>query len=340
MSAQVAVAKVADSVTGAVAQVMAQLRWHERIPHGSICYIKVNLTHDLLLPGAITSPLAVEGVVRTLREWCSEIVLVESSQLLTDADRALSRSGYPRLLAEYGLRWVNLSREPWDPVSVEVLGQRCELLVPRILRGAVIVSVPVLKTHFRCTLSGALKNLWGCLDDDRHLYHDELPLRIAQIHTALRPVLHVMDATVGMEGNGPKAGTPRVTNLILGSDDPVALDAAACQIMGFFPEEVEHLLVAQKAGLGQMGPETVEWVGESLTGVNFHFAPARKTIVATVEDKLRHTAIGRVLLEGPALRVLNGVARLWYLLWYYAVAGRKRCRPILGHPLYGPQFGA
>jgi uncharacterized protein (DUF362 family) len=340
VKSMVAVAKVTDSVSEAVAKVAEQLRWRECIPKGSPVYVKVNLTHDLLLPGAITSPLVVEGLLRLLRGWCSELTLVESSQLLTDADRAFARSGYPRLLRDYGARWVNLSHGEWAGAEVVVAGERYALRIPAELRGAVIISVPVMKTHFRCTLSGALKNLWGCLDDNRHLYHDELPLRIAMIHEALRPSLHIMDATVSMEGNGPKAGTPRVTNLVLGSRDPVALDATACTLMGFFPEEVEHLCFAEQAGLGQARPEEIELVGDSLQGVNFHFAPAGKTVVAAFEDRLRHAAIGRVLLDGPLLPVLNGAARLWYLFWYYVLAGRRRCRRILNHPLYGPPFRA
>ncbi len=340
MCSQVAAAKVTDSVSEAVRKVAEQLRWRDWIPKGAPIYLKVNLTHDLLMPGAVTSPLVVEGLVRLLRGWCSDIALVESSQLLTDADKALARSGYPRLLAEYGVRWINLSRGEWVPAEVEVLGEHHVVLVPAALRGASILSVPVMKTHFRCTMSGALKNLWGCLDDNRHLYHDDLPLRIVMIHKALHPALHIMDATVSMEGDGPKAGTPRVTNLVLGSTDPVALDATACAAMGFFPEKVEHLCFAQRAGLGRMDRGLVEMVGDSLQGVNFHFAPARKTVVATVEDKLRHAAIGRILLEGPILPLFNGIARLWYLLWYHVLAGRRRCRRILDHPVYGAAYRA
>jgi uncharacterized protein (DUF362 family) len=340
MCSQVAAAWVTDSVPESVRHVMEGLRWRQWIPKGKTVYLKVNLTHDLLLPGAITSPLVVEGLVRLLRGWCSDIALVESSQLLTDADKALARSGYPRLLTEYGVRWVNLSHGEWVPTEVELADNRYEVLLPAALHGAMIVSVPVMKTHFRCTLSGALKNLWGCLDDNRHLYHDDLPLRLAMIHKALRPALHIMDATVSMEGNGPKAGTPRVTNLVLGSRDPVALDATACTVMGFFPEAVEHLRFAQHAGLGQMDPELVEMVGDSLQGVNFHFAPAHKTVVAAFEDRLRHTGLGRMLLDGPALPLFNGIARLWYLLWYHVLAGRRRCRRILEHPLYGSQYRA
>jgi uncharacterized protein (DUF362 family) len=339
MKSQVAVAKVADSVLAAVESAMERVRWRELIPKGERVYLKVNLTHDLLLPGAITSPLVVEGIVRMLRGWVSGIVLVESSQLLTDADKALARSGYPRVVREYGLEWLNLSHGEWTRTTVEVLGNESEILVPASLLGSTVVSVPVMKTHFRSTVSGALKNLWGCLDDMRHLYHRELPLRIAQIHRAIPPSLHVLDATVSMEGNGPKAGHPRVTGLVLASSDPVALDSMACQVMGFFPEDVEHLTVAHRAGLGEISPGSIEVLGESVQGVNFHFAAAQKTIVATTEDRLREGRVGRWLLEGPLLPLFNAVARTWYLVWYYVLVGRRRCRPVLDHPLYGPQYG-
>jgi uncharacterized Fe-S center protein len=70
-----------------------------------------------------------------------------------------------------------------------------------------------------------------------------------------------MDAIVGMEGNGPASGTPRQVGLILASDDPVALDATVCYLIGLKPELVPTITWGEKLGLGNY--HDIEWLGES-----------------------------------------------------------------------------
>jgi ferredoxin len=50
------------------------------------------------------------------------------------------------------------------------------------------------------------------------------------------PHYYLMDAIMGMEGQGPgTAGTPFAIGLLIGSTNPLALDIIACQIAGYKP---------------------------------------------------------------------------------------------------------
>jgi Pyruvate/2-oxoacid:ferredoxin oxidoreductase delta subunit len=84
---------------------------------------------------------------------------------------------------------------------------------------------------------------------------------LVDLNLLMRPRLFIMDAVVAMEGNGPARGTPRQVGLILASDDPVALDATVCYLIGLNPELVPTIRWGEKLGLGDY--RTMKWLGES-----------------------------------------------------------------------------
>jgi len=132
-----------------------------------------------------------------------------------------------------------------------------------------LINLPKFKTHALMRLTGAVKNLFGCLpgvqkagfhtrlqDEDRFA---EMLLDLAEL---LAPRLHIMDGILGMEGNGPRNGTMREVGVILISTNPHALDDCVARIMNLEPKLVPTLNLAQKHGLYQ--PDKIEVLGESL----------------------------------------------------------------------------
>lgn len=51
--------------------------------------LKVNLGWDILLPDAVSAPWVVEGVIRALQDHVGCIYLVESDQVVVNAETAL-----------------------------------------------------------------------------------------------------------------------------------------------------------------------------------------------------------------------------------------------------------
>jgi len=124
--------------------------------------------------------------------------------------------------------------------------------LPRILLDAdVFVTMPVLKTHALTYFTGAIKNQWGCVPRyDRIALHYALDRLLVELNALLRPRLCIMDGIIGMEGRGPANGKPRQLDLLLGSRDPVALDATAMRLVGLDPAKCAHVCQAAAAGHG------------------------------------------------------------------------------------------
>jgi len=76
-----------------------------------------------------------------------------------------------------------------------------------------------------------------------------------------------MDGIVSMEGEGPSAGNPKKTNLILASQDGVALDAAASKIIGLNPLDIYTTQDAHQRGLGVGDLNKIKILGEKISSV-------------------------------------------------------------------------
>jgi len=76
------------------------------------------------------------------------------------------------------------------------------------------------------------------------------------------PDLFIMDAVVGMEGNGPASTELREIGLVLAADNAVAMDAVMARMMGLDPERLAFLRRAAADGLGSYRAADIEVIGE------------------------------------------------------------------------------
>ena len=60
-------------------------------------------------------------------------------------------------------------------------------------------------------------------------------------------------------------------NLVIAGTDPVAVDAVGAAVMGINPTEVEHLVLAEKKGLGTCNLEDITLLGEPIEKVRRKF---------------------------------------------------------------------
>ena len=102
-----------------------------------------------------------------------------------------------------------------------------------------VINLAKLKTHAMMTYTGAVKNMFGLVPGVTKLeYHLNISDygafadALIDICVAAKPVLSFLDGIVGMEGDGPAAGTPVKSGIILASACPYHLDVAACKIIG------------------------------------------------------------------------------------------------------------
>jgi uncharacterized protein (DUF362 family) len=333
----VAVEPVRGDVRDAVRRSLHAAQWKRAVPQGAAVALKVNLGWDLFIPGSITSPLVVESLILELREHVGRIHVVEADQVLEDVEKAFRRSGMQAVCERTGAQWVNMSRSPVVPLERpdNVVLRRVE--VPRILRDSVLITVPVMKTHAKTTITGALKNQWGCLSKMRHEYHLVLDDALADLNSVVRPALCLMDGTVGLEGNGPKSGRPKIADRILCSTDPVALDTVQALCMGIDPSRVGHLARCAERGIGTNRRGEIEVVGLDPEESAISFTPARHNAVSLVETVLRRSFFKKLFFNTPLFRACLLGAKLYYHLWT-ATRARSHWRRIRSHPVYGPQW--
>jgi len=328
---------VRGDVPGAVRRALEASDWTKAVPQGADVSLKVNLGWDLFIPGSITSPLVAEALIRAIRDHVGTLYMVESDQVLEDVEKAFHESGMAEVCQRTGVRWVNMTRGATVAHEEPTNAVLKRLDVPQILKDTLLVTVPVLKTHAKTRLSGAIKNQWGCIGKMRHEYHLVLDDALADLNYVMRPALALMDGTVGLEGNGPKSGRPRIADLILCSRDPVALDTVQAMVMGIDPATVRHLATCAARGIGTNDPSHIEVRGIAVEAARSEFAVARHNAVSLVETLLRRSVLKKLFFNTPVFGLCLVGAKLYYRVWTL-LAGRKPWAEVLAHPVYGPQW--
>jgi len=118
-----------------------------------------------------------------------------------------------------------------------------------------VISIAKLKTHSYTRFTGAVKNLFGLVNGLKKAeYHmrmkrsESFSEMLVDLAECVKPRLTVMDAVIGMDGEGPSAGRPKDIGLILASSNTHALDLTALSIIGDDPENVHTIHTAIDRG--------------------------------------------------------------------------------------------
>lgn len=137
-----------------------------------------------------------------------------------------------------------------------------------VMEADVIISLPKFKTHGLTVITGAIKNSYGIMPGaQKAALHKAAgnPQRfndvIVDVFKIRPPDLFIVDAVVGMEGNGPASPELRNIGLILASDNAVALDAIIATMMGCDPSRLGFLRKAKQIGLGDYDLDNIEIIG-------------------------------------------------------------------------------
>lgn len=226
--------------------------------------------------GVTTHPAVIQAVVRALLDRGAKVMVGDNPGI-----SAYGRSG--RSAAVSGIEqaaqgcYVPLGHNPVHcPVSSKYFDH---VAVSRqILEADVLVNVPKLKTHTLTVLTAGIKNTFGYVaGGDKLRIHSACPRphqfakALVDIYSIRPPDLTIMDAVVGMQGNGPANGSPVALGKIMASDNTVSLDAAAVCFLGQKPRSVPHIQEAGKRGLGEIDPARMQIQGQLQPVANFRF---------------------------------------------------------------------
>ncbi len=247
---------------------------------GKVVVLKPNFNSADRAPGS-THIDTLRALVQKLKEMgAKSITLSERSGPGDSTHTVMEKKGIFQLAEELGFDIVDLQEmgsEGWIHFCPEDSHWRDGFQFPRIYTDAeCIVQTCCLKTHAyggHFTLS--LKNSVGMLPGgspymvELHTSPHQRQL-IAEINTAYSPELIVLDGVEAFVDGGPAQGTWANANVMLASDDRVAIDAVGVAILrelGTTPEvsrgrvfEQDQIARAAEIGLGVTSAEQIELI--------------------------------------------------------------------------------
>ncbi len=244
--------------------------------------LKVNISWHFFYPGSSTTPWQLEGVIQAMKQDGYDPALIHACHnrtVVIDAHLGERENKQLPVVEAHGLRNIHLYEgEEWITVRDAVGDLTDKFLclnevypkgfhIPRRFLGENIIHLPTVKTHVFTTTTGAMKNAFGgLLNERRHWTHPvihETLVDLLMIQQKIHPgVFAVMDGTFAGDGPGPRCMIPHVKNVILASADQVAIDAVAAALMGFDPLEIKYIRLAHDLGLGCGDVNEIEVVGD------------------------------------------------------------------------------
>ncbi|OIN99375.1 MAG: hypothetical protein AUJ49_11260 [Desulfovibrionaceae bacterium CG1_02_65_16] len=222
-----------------------------------------------------------------------------------------------------------------EEVPFSVLGDTSVIATVSVSRAVLeadcFISLPKFKTHGLTVITGAIKNSYGILPGAQKARLHKLsgsPRRFQEVVVdvfRLRPPDFILvDAVLGMQGNGPAGVDLRWVGRVIAGDNAVAIDGVICRMMGLDPARLRMLAKARELGLGDYADSARALIGKltplegfrtpALDGLH-HQQATRGFIESRVAmrpkaDPARCTACGTCVAQCPAqaLSIADGVA--------------------------------
>lgn len=252
--------------------------------------------------GITTNPAVLRAVVQCLETMNpAEIIVGDNPGLMNyGANEATFRQTglWEASLGHYrniGLESVEMDFDPGLAPKVSVS--------KAVMDADLIISVPKFKTHGLTIVTGAVKNSYGILPGAQKANLHRLagnPARFQEVVVdvfKLRvPDLFIMDAVIGMEGNGPASTELRYIGKILAADNAVAMDAIVARMMGLEPGRLRFLEKAKSLGLGDYEASGIEVIGDLTPIPEFRVPPLGGEAIAgstVIRDLIRARSLLR-----------------------------------------------
>lgn len=240
---------------------------------GIECFVgkdeKILIKPNFLVPSepdkaVITHPSVISAMLRLLHEKGYTHVCCGDSPGHGSLSSAFTQAGLNEILKRYGVSEADMA----DEVSVdfpEGIEAKQFWMTKAAAESDAIISLSKMKTHALEKITGAVKNLYGLICGYRkaagHVKYPNASIfarMLADIHRCVKPRLHIMDGIIAMEGNGPGSGTPVKMNVLLFSEDPVAIDAVFCRLVNLDPELVPTEVQGEALGIGTYHFDNIE----------------------------------------------------------------------------------
>ena len=262
--------------------------------------IKPNLVYPMSWDTGVTVNLSlVAKLAQMIRETGVEVIIGEGAGLGISSQDTFEKIGVQKLADKMGIPLYDFKKGKRVKVKINDGTMTKTVTVHKIVTECdFIISVPKLKTHCETVASLSLKNMKGlvCSEKERLKFHLlDVNQCLVDINRVFKPRLAIVEGLIGLEGIGPSSpGTPINLGLLIGGQDPVAVDAVCAKIMRVEPADIRHIKLAAEANLGTMDFDEIEIRGEKLKKViPEHFEKPPSTIEGISPYDKIHIVVGK-----------------------------------------------
>jgi uncharacterized protein (DUF362 family) len=187
-----------------------------------------------------TNPEVIGAVCRYLVRSGARVKVGDSPTFGKAVDVA-KQIGFTDCLSDLPVEIINFSQ----PKIIRLSSGGWTAISRFALESDLILNLPKLKAHHQMRVTGAVKNIYGCVTGPFkpwfHLLYGDRNGRfrkmIFEIWNHLPPTISLMDAVIAMHIQGPVKGKPCPLGIVAASVSPFALDSALMNIIGVQPEE-------------------------------------------------------------------------------------------------------
>ncbi len=332
-----------ETVLDDIARAMRLADYTQTLSLDAATLLKINISWQHYYPACSTTPWQLEGVIKTLKaDGYGELIPTHNGTVVVDPREGAVNNKHTVVEDKYDLQSVYLDYPPVEWIEYK---PKAEMLVlddiypegiqiPEMFIGKNIVHMPTVKTHVFTTMTGAMKNAFGgLLNRKRHwthsVVHETLVDLLAIQHEIHPGVFAVTDGTFAGDGPGPRAMRWHAKNVIIAGADQVAVDAVAARLMGFDPLSLGYIRIAHEMGLGIGDTDSIELVGDDISGVNWHFKQNENTF-ASRGQKLIYWGplkpLENMLLRSPIAPWAFFASNLYHNEYWLRLIGRRRIR--------------
>lgn len=277
--------------------------------------LKPNLLSASLPEKAIvTHPEFFRATIQTVKALGGHPVMVESPAF-QPLDKVMKKTGYKAVVEEEGCEIAG-TRDT-KVLFHEAASRYRRFDLPKALFDAdIVLNLPKFKTHGLTYITGAVKNLFGLIHGlkksqwhikarDKEAFSSLLLDLYEVVTRGLQPprrFIHVMDAIVSMEGDGPgSSGSPKEVGAILLGEDAIAMDSLMVALAGLDRDKALTLAPGEERGLGTASLERIDLRGLSLGDFFVDaFKPSLSNPVSRIDRWPMNTRFLRdLLVESP-----------------------------------------
>jgi len=226
------------------------------VSKGDVVVIKPNIAWERTPEqGANTNPAVVAGLIElALDAGAKEVKVIERT--IQNPQRCYTTSGIAEAAKAAGARLLFTSDLQTATIPVKKgVHLKESTLWKDALECDCYINVPVAKHHAMTQLTCAMKNHMGLTTDNRRMWHANLDQAIADFASAFTPKLNVVDAYRVVLRNGPMGGNLQdvqmVKKCVVGVNQ-ASIDAYSVTLFGKKPEEIRHIALAGKLGVGEV----------------------------------------------------------------------------------------